>query len=280
MSNHRIDACSSSDEELDFFGFSHCEDLFAETKIQHEKRNEAQRYKEQYAKRQWGLAARQRHATKNKETEITLKLRDDKSIVFYEKEGQQAKVWDCALVLAKFLVNTAYFSPDFFVNKRVIELGCGVGVPGLAAAALGAKEVVLTDMPMAVPWIQANIKRNQDLGCIFGNVLAQALMWGENDAIQSHLFDVILCSDLIYGHRDISLKLVQSIIQMSKSDTLIISAHEARFAGDRGESFFALLSDKKFLVDHVPRERLDAMYNAENMHIHLISPPQNSTKLR
>lgn len=34
----------------------------------------------------------------------------------------------------------------YFKGKRVIELGCGIGVPGLAAAVLGAQEVVLTDM--------------------------------------------------------------------------------------------------------------------------------------
>ncbi|GMF22143.1 unnamed protein product [Phytophthora lilii] len=140
---------SSSDDENDFFGRMESDDLFEESESQQEKRREAQRYVEQYAERDWGLAARQRRvqgADKDMVTESTLELRADKKVMFQEKQGQQAKVWDCALVLAKFLANDAYFARDFFVNKRVIELGCGIGVPGLAAAALGAKEVVLTDM--------------------------------------------------------------------------------------------------------------------------------------
>ncbi|GMF63814.1 unnamed protein product [Phytophthora fragariaefolia] len=140
---------SSSDEENDFFGRMESDDLFEESEVQQQKRREAQRYVEQYAEREWGLAARQRRVQgtdKDLVTENALELRKDKKIVFQEKQGQQAKVWDCALVLSKFLANDTYFPHDFFANKRVIELGCGIGVPGLAAAALGAKEVVLTDM--------------------------------------------------------------------------------------------------------------------------------------
>ncbi|KAF1794756.1 S-adenosyl-L-methionine-dependent methyltransferase [Phytophthora cactorum] len=253
------DGASSSDEENDFFGRMESDDLFEETEVQQAKRREAARYVEQYAERDWGLAARQQRvqgADKDMVTESALELRADKKVVFQEKQGQQAKVWDCALVLAKFLANDAYFPQNFFVNKRVIELGCGIGVPGLAAAALGAKEVVLTDMPMAVPWIQANIERNQTLSYISGNVRAQGLMWGEGDELESHQFDVILCSDLVYGHRDISQKLVQTIVQLSHPNTLIISAHEARFAGDRGESFFALLSEHQFQIEQASSRSL------------------------
>lgn len=275
------DGDSSSEEENDFFGRMESDDLFEETETQQAKRREAARYVEQYAERDWGLAARQRRvqgADKDMVMESSLVLRVDKKVVFQEKQGQQAKVWDCALVLAKFLANDAFFPHSFFVNKRVIELGCGIGVPGMAAAALGAKDVVLTDMPIAVSWIQANIERNQTLGCISGNIRAQGLMWGEDDDLESHQFDVILCSDLVYGHRDISQKLVQTIVHLSHPDTLIVSAHEARFAGDRGESFFALLSEQQFQIEQVSRERLDAVYSAANMHVHLIRPPLRNFK--
>ena len=143
------DASSSSDEENYFFGRMESDGLFEETDAQQAKRREADQYVKQYAERDWGLAARQQcvqGADKDVVTENVLELRTDCKIVFKEKQGQQAKVWDCALVLAKFLANDTYFPHDFFMNKRVIELGCGIGVPGLSAAALGAKEVILTDM--------------------------------------------------------------------------------------------------------------------------------------
>lgn len=88
-----------------------------------------------------------------------------------EEPGQQRRLWDCAIVLTRvlesdllkvifrivadsslFLRRSPSLSLDLtqqqqrLMNKRVIELGCGIGLPGLAAAVLGASEVVLTDM--------------------------------------------------------------------------------------------------------------------------------------
>ncbi|RLN62421.1 hypothetical protein BBJ29_004703 [Phytophthora kernoviae] len=270
-----LDDASSSDDENDFFGRMESDDLFEESEKQQEKRREAEKYVEQYAQRDWGLAARQRRVQggdKDVVMENSLELTTDCKVVFQEKQGQQAKVWDCALVLAKFLANNEFFPTGFFHNKRVIELGCGIGVPGLAAAALGAKEVILTDMPVAILWIQTNIQRNQTLNCISDNVRSTSLMWGEQEKQDLGQFDVILCSDLVYGELEISRKLVQTIASLSHSGTLVVSAHEARFAGDRGESFFNLLSEQNFAVEKVPRTRLDVVYSAVNMHVHLIRP--------
>ncbi|RLN98899.1 hypothetical protein BBJ28_00018969 [Nothophytophthora sp. Chile5] len=267
---------SSSDDENDLFGRLESDDLFEESSAQQEKRIEAQRFVEQYAQREWGLAARQRRvqgADSDTVTESSIELSPGKSVVFQEKQGQQAKVWDCALVLAKFLTNDAYFPHGFFENKRVVELGCGIGVPGLAAAVLGAEEVLLTDMPMAIPWIQANIDRNQTAGQIANTVCADALMWGEQEHRDQRAFDVILCSDLVYGEPEISHKLAQTIASLSHADTLVVSAHEARFAGDRGQSFFASLRKQRFAVELVPRASLDVVYSADNILVHLIRPP-------
>jgi len=46
-------------------------------------------------------------------------------------------VWDAALVLAKFLENGVHFRSDFWRGKKVIDIGSGTGVVGLAAGVLG-----------------------------------------------------------------------------------------------------------------------------------------------
>ena len=130
---------------------------------------------------------------------------------------------------------------------------------------------------MAVPWIQANIEQNQLLGLIAGKVCAQGLMWGEQQTLPWQPFDLILCSDLVYGHRDVSLMLVQTIVQLSHRATVVVFAHEARFAGDRGQSVFALLREHNYQVDPVPRALLDVAYSAENLHLHLIRPSPAQT---
>ncbi len=43
-------------------------------------------------------------------------------------------------------------------GKSVLEIGAGVGIVGLVAAALGAKPVLITDLPHLVPHINANIQ--------------------------------------------------------------------------------------------------------------------------
>ncbi len=71
--------------------------------------------------------------------------------------GTGTFVWPAAHVLAK------YFERQFGDNntlkqKRVCELGCGVGLNGIVAALLGA-EVVLTDQEVIIPCLQENIQQ-------------------------------------------------------------------------------------------------------------------------
>jgi predicted nicotinamide N-methyase len=49
-----------------------------------------------------------------------------------------ARVWTAAPLLCQTLIATPHAT---VVGKRVLELGCGVGLPGILAAILGASEV-------------------------------------------------------------------------------------------------------------------------------------------
>jgi membrane-associated phospholipid phosphatase len=49
---------------------------------------------------------------------------------------------------------------DFLVGARVLELGAGTGITGLACVKLGAREVVLTDIAELIPLMRENVKRN------------------------------------------------------------------------------------------------------------------------
>ena len=55
-------------------------------------------------------------------------------------------VWPAAITLCQYLVDM----PERVENKRVIELGAGVGLPGMVAAKLGAAESVVSDYDAAV----------------------------------------------------------------------------------------------------------------------------------
>lgn len=72
--------------------------------------------------------------------------------------GPGGRVWDAALALSRHLMEE--FSVEGLRDKRVIEIGAGVGLCGIVAAKLGA-QVVLTDKQALIPLIQ----RNADTNC-------------------------------------------------------------------------------------------------------------------
>jgi predicted nicotinamide N-methyase len=74
-----------------------------------------------------------------------------------EDGGTGLNVWDGAMLLARFIEKV----PNIIKNKRVIELGSGCGVVGIAAAISGCKEVVMTDLSYALPLMRKNVERNE-----------------------------------------------------------------------------------------------------------------------
>eukprot|EP00550_Attheya_septentrionalis_P002531 CAMPEP_0198286020 /NCGR_PEP_ID=MMETSP1449-20131203/5201_1 /TAXON_ID=420275 /ORGANISM="Attheya septentrionalis, Strain CCMP2084" /LENGTH=432 /DNA_ID=CAMNT_0043983639 /DNA_START=143 /DNA_END=1438 /DNA_ORIENTATION=+ len=74
-----------------------------------------------------------------------------------EEDGTGLNVWDGAILLAKYLEAR----PNKVKGQRVLELGAGCGLVGIVAATLGAREVMLTDLPYALPLLTENVMANQ-----------------------------------------------------------------------------------------------------------------------
>ncbi|CAM9400068.1 unnamed protein product [Discosporangium mesarthrocarpum] len=70
-------------------------------------------------------------------------------IVYRHAPGQQHRAWDCSLVLVRYLEKR----PEEVRGRRVLELGCGIGLPGIASVIMGAREAILTDMRLSQPLI-------------------------------------------------------------------------------------------------------------------------------
>ena len=117
-------------------------------------------------------------------------------ILFLEKPGQQSVVWDCSLALCKYLEK----HPDIVACKRVVELGCGIGLPGFVSASLGASSVLLTEMSAeALTAANDTLHRNKkEQLCVKTTVLDWfACARGDISSVKDA--NVALCSDLIYG---------------------------------------------------------------------------------
>lgn len=97
-----------------------------------------------------------------------------------------AELWASSVGLAQYLCKE-----NALLGRRVLEIGCGLGLAGIAAAKAGAS-VLLTDVnPDAVAFALHNARRN---GCL--NVRAQRLSW-LFPALEG-TFDLILGADVIY----------------------------------------------------------------------------------
>jgi len=158
---------------------------------------------------------------------------------------QQAVAWECSLRLCQILAHHS----SALRGKRVIELGCGLGLPGISAGLLGASAVLITDQPGGIEAAAAATTANgvQDV------VAVEAFLWGGDlpeavKTFQHQGVDIILCSDLVYGDAETSALLLSALCDLAGPDTEIWSVHERRLTGDRGKSFVTSLTAAAFSV--------------------------------
>lgn len=104
-----------------------------------------------------------------------------------------AKIWEGSLLLASRLAARAV-DPD----ERLIELGAGLGVAGIATAAFG-HDITITEYDVhALAFLEANCIENQ---CHAARVCR--LDW-HNPELEER-FDVIMGSELIYKESDFTI---------------------------------------------------------------------------
>lgn len=111
------------------------------------------------------------------------------------------KTWTSSLLLARRLSYLRHHLPsgDF----RVLELGAGTGLVGIAAACIWRTEVTLTDLPEIVPNLQHNTDHNSELvqSC-GGKTFVMPLDWSDATSAptsQHQQYPVILAADPLYS---------------------------------------------------------------------------------
>jgi predicted nicotinamide N-methyase len=102
-----------------------------------------------------------------------------------------AELWPSGLVLARAVAGLE------LEGKRVLELGCGLGLPSLAAAARGAR-VLATDWSAdAIELLRRNAARN---GL---EVAAEVVRWDEPEPLLREApWDLVLAADVLYERRN------------------------------------------------------------------------------
>lgn len=103
-----------------------------------------------------------------------------------------AVVWPAGISLARYLLN----NPDIIRGKSILDIGCGSGIPAIAAKKAGASYVVANDIdPVALHITALHTKANDViLATDDRNLLDKSIV------IES--YDVILAADMFYQRSD------------------------------------------------------------------------------
>jgi predicted nicotinamide N-methyase len=123
-------------------------------------------------------------------------------------------IWPSSIALAQNVLQ----QPSLVVGKRVIEVGCGLGLAGISAALAGARSVVVADREVFALRCSLLAARANGLfptpldadgappappaasggGAGFGVLSALELDWHAPPPELEGAFDVVLCADVLY----------------------------------------------------------------------------------
>ena len=119
--------------------------------------------------------------------------------MFHGTQWAGTRVWRAAIVALQYLLQqpeSAFPSP----NPRLVELGCGLGVPGMVLALQRNFDVTLTDMGALVEQLQRNLDQNECFQSL--PITAMALDWSKEGVKElcqdGKSYDIVLNCDCIY----------------------------------------------------------------------------------
>eukprot|EP00977_Amphora_coffeiformis_P003862 scaffold768_cov166-Amphora_coffeaeformis.AAC.20 len=199
--------------------------------------------------------------------------------------GTGATVWPAAIVLMKYLEKHA---ENLIRNKRCVDLGSGTGITSIAAALLGAKEVVCTDgEPNVVKLAVDNLERvlkgfvkdasvdaentsdteKKIRGCPLS---VQEYWWGSGSIQGGNHADVVLAADCVLPKLYPIGPLVDAIDELLKSPRAVaILSYEYRYYPDfdPGQEFRRLCDIKGLSVESIALSEHDSVYSVEDIEI-------------
>lgn len=111
------------------------------------------------------------------------------------------KTWTSSVLLSRRLTSLHRYLPRS--HPRVLELGAGTGLVGIAAACAWGVSVTLTDLPEILPNLRRNIEKNREvIEACRGDACALPLDWSDetNDpGAENDRYPVILAADPLYS---------------------------------------------------------------------------------
>ncbi|PIN16471.1 putative N2,N2-dimethylguanosine tRNA methyltransferase [Handroanthus impetiginosus] len=201
------------------------------------------------------------HEENHAENQETYHLQSINSTILIRQlpsEGLSFQLWPAANTLVTLLDHHRHHDTNplsSFLNTnhrlRLLELGSGTGLVGIAAAALFGASVTVTDLPHVLPNLQFNVDANAGILELHGGAVnVAALSWGDVQHMEAlgREYDVILGSDVVY-HDHLYEPLLQTLrffLLGSEKEVVFLMAHLKRW---KKESAFFKKAKKVFHVE-------------------------------
>ena len=171
--------------------------------------------------------------------------------------------------------------PSLVRDRTVFELGAGAGLPSIVAAALGARQVVVTDFPD--PDLVETMWRNVR-GCELiprrrageeeedvEGIVVEGYVWGADPAkVLGYLpegegegekgFDVLILADLLFRHTEHGnmLKTVRATLKKAAgSRAWVVFTSYRPWLQHKDLKFFDLAREEGFVVEKVLEKKMD-----------------------
>ena len=149
-----------------------------------------------------------------------------------------AEVWSSAIGLSKYIGNNQHL----FIDKKVLEIGAGLGLPSIMAAYF-AQEIVVTDyMPEAIEFAERNWKLNHS----DGNTRFELLDW-RSIATFSQKYDIVLASDIAYEKGGCEV-LFTALEKLLNPQGILLLSEPNRYIG---QPFINRIKAEKNVLDEV-----------------------------
>ncbi len=180
--------------------------------------------------------------------------------------GTGTVVWDGSVLLAKYL--EARYST--MAGMRVIEVGCGPGVAGIAAAVLGA-EVTLTDLEYALPNLKASVALNAHL--YKSEVRVGELDWFHpaKSTLPGLLTSTLIIGADVVWVEELIPALASTLAYLSHGEVPVVLAHQTRSTrGD--ELLFSELRSHGFSVEVASKDSHHPHFTSDNINLLFIQP--------
>ncbi|KAJ8658874.1 hypothetical protein O0I10_005256 [Lichtheimia ornata] len=179
--------------------------------------------------------------------------------------GCGGKIWEAAGVMVDYMLWKQNQTQGLFLQgKKVLELGSGTGLVGLAVAkgCANVDTMVITDQIPMMHLMSQNITLNK----LDGRVQAKILDWGEPISSDIPVPDVILASDCVY--LEVAYQpLIDTLVALSNKDTDIYMSYRKR---RRANKRFFQMARKKFHLIEVTEDPKREQYTKDGLRLYLM----------